>query len=76
LSVVVTTAADDDVLSSKIGNAGFDLAACTCVRDFDLAGGKEEGGITSDAVAMAALDSDSVFFECGIIRRLAMLLVG
>jgi hypothetical protein len=28
------------------------------------------------AVALAALDSDSVFVECGIIRRLAMLLVG
>lgn len=27
------------------------------------------------AVAVAALDSDSVFFECGIIRRLAILLV-
>jgi hypothetical protein len=32
--------------------------------------------MASEAVAVATIDSDSVFVECGIIRRLAMLLVG
>jgi hypothetical protein len=32
--------------------------------------------MVSEVGAVAALDSDSVFVECGIIRRLAMLLVG
>ncbi len=32
--------------------------------------------MASEAVAVAALDSDSAFVECGIIRRLAMPVVG
>jgi hypothetical protein len=32
--------------------------------------------MASETVSVAPLDSDSVFVECGIIRRLAMLLVG
>ena len=32
--------------------------------------------MASESVAMAALDSESIFAECGIIRRFAMLLVG
>jgi hypothetical protein len=32
--------------------------------------------MASGAVAVAALDSDSVVVGCGIIRRLVMLLVG
>ena len=32
--------------------------------------------MASEAVAVAALDSDSVFVELGIIRRFVMLLVG
>jgi len=48
------------------------------VRDFGLAGDAVvlEGGMASEAVHVAALDSDSVFVEGGIIRRLEMLLVG
>jgi hypothetical protein len=65
----------------EIGNADFGLAAWAWVRDFDLAGDAlewGEGGMVSEAVlvSVAALDSDSVFVECGIFRRLAMLLVG
>lgn len=32
--------------------------------------------MASGAVTVAALDSNLVFVECGIIRRLAMLLIG
>ena len=32
--------------------------------------------MASEAVAVADLDTSSTFVECGIIRRLAMLLVG
>ena len=54
-----------------IGNPDFDLAAWAWVRNFDLA----RDTVASKA-AGTTLDSDSVFVECGIIRRLAMLLVG
>jgi hypothetical protein len=80
-SSAAAAAGDDDfkLVVFKIGNADFDLAARAWVRDFDLAGDAvelEEGGMASETVAVTALDSDSAFVECCIIRRLAMLLVG
>jgi hypothetical protein len=79
VAATATATADDDVFKLvvfKIGNADFDLAAWTWLRDFDLAGDAVEGGMASEVVVVAALDSDSVFVEFGIIKRLAMLLVG
>jgi hypothetical protein len=70
---------DFKVVVFKIGNDDFDLAAWAWVRDFDLADDAveyKEDVMTSEAVAVAALDTDSAFVECGIIRRLAKLLVG
>ena len=64
------TTCDDFKLLFKIGSADFDLAACA--RDFDLAGGVV--GQKGDTASVAP-DSNSVFVECGIIRRLAMLLL-
>lgn len=48
------------------------------MHDFDLVGNEvdlEERGMVSEAVATASLDSDSIFVECGNIRRFAILLV-
>ena len=47
-------------------------------NDYDAVEGKQGGmasASNSEAVAVAALDFDSVFVVCGIIGRLAMLLV-
>jgi hypothetical protein len=69
----MAAAAEDDfkLVVFNVSNSDFDLAAW--VRDSDLAG-DAVGGMASGAVA--ALDSDSVVVGFGIIRRLAMLLVG
>lgn len=79
VAAAATDGEDFKLVVFRIGNADFDLAARAWVRDFDLAGDaveEGEGDMASGAVAVSALDSNSVFVACGIIRRLAMLLVG